>query len=159
MDEVLAAAQPDPKKVLTFRERWGRFLLDHASPGEPDFSDAAEALSAVVALAADRPSVDLALAHAGLARVASATGDSEKALNESDLALTTLARVQSLYDVRLQPKIWLVHSGILLKRGDRAASLQWGHKALAASRYDDPASPAIAEAEGAVRSAMQLSSQ
>ena len=154
MDEVLAATPPDPRKGLTFRERWGRFLLDHASPGDTDFAAAAEAFSAVVALAADRPSVDVALAHAGLARIAAATGDSGSALNESELALATLARVQSLYDLRVQPKIWLVHSGVLLKRGDAAASLLWAHKALAASRqYDDPSSPAIAEAEGAVHNA------
>jgi len=159
IDEVRSAAQPDPKKLLTFGERWGRFLLDHASPGDPDFAQASAALKAVVAQAAGRPSVELALAHAGLARVAIATGDTRVASNESELALTTLNRVQALYDVRVQPQLWLVRSAALRQRGDKAVALQWAGKALAASRrYDGPSSPAIAEAEGAVRAATAVQS-
>jgi len=39
-----------------------------------------------------------------------------------------------------------------MKSGNTAGARKWADKALAASRrYDDPSSPAIAEAEAAVR--------
>ena len=71
---------------------------------------------------------------------------------QSDLALAALERVQGLYDLRVQSQLWLVHSAVLLKNGDIQGAHQWADKALTANRrYDDPSSPAIAEAEAAVR--------
>jgi tetratricopeptide (TPR) repeat protein len=158
VDEVSNAGQPDPVKITMFRERWGRFLLAHSMPGEVDFANAVTTLRDVVARAADRPSTELALAHSGLAHAALVTGDTATALLESDLALATLARVQALYDLRVQPQLWLVHSAVLQKNGDAAGARQWAEKALEASRrYDDPSSVAIVEAQGAVRLATATS--
>jgi hypothetical protein len=60
--------------------------------------------------------------------------------------------VRGLYDLRVQPELWLVHSAVLLKSGDMPGARKWAEKALAASlSYDDPSSPAIAHARDAVR--------
>jgi len=61
-------------------------------------------------------------------------------------------RVQGLYDVRVQPRLWLVHSALLLESGESAGARQWADKALEASlEYDDPMSSAIAAARESVR--------
>ena len=151
-DEYLAKEGPDSPWTLRIRERWGRFLLDHSKPGEADFIAAESEFRAVLAQAADRPLLEPALAHAGLARIMATRGEAAGALKESDLGLAALARMQGLYDLRVQPRLWLVHSAVLMKSGDTAGARTWADKALAASRrYDDPSSPAIAEAEAAVR--------
>jgi serine/threonine-protein kinase len=151
-DEFLAKEGPDSPWTLRIRERWGRFLLDHAKPGDDDWSTAESEFQAVLTRIADRPLLESALAHAGLARSRMARGDVEGARTESDLALAALERVQGLYDLRVQSQLWLVHSAVLLKNGDIHGAHQWADKALAANRqYDAPSSPAIAEAEAAIR--------
>lgn len=151
-DEYLAKEGPDSQWTLRIRERWGRVLLDHAKPGDADFATAESEFRAVLAKSADRPLLESALAHAGLARIVAARGDAEGARKQSDLALARLQRVQGLYDLRVQSQLWLVHSAVLLKNGDIPGAHQWADKALTANRrYDDPSSPAIAEAEAAVR--------
>jgi hypothetical protein len=151
-DEFLAKEGPDSPWTLRIRERWGRFLLDHARPGDEDFTTAESEFRAVLKSIVDRPLLESALVHAGLARIGIARGDVEGARTESHLALAALERVQGLYDLRVQSHIWLVHSAVLLKNGDIAAARQWADKALTANRrYDDPSSPAIAEAEAALR--------
>jgi hypothetical protein len=150
-DEYLAKEGPDSPWTLRIRERWGRFLLDHSTPGDADFATAESEFREVLEKTADRPLLESALAHAGLARIVAARGDAEGARKQSDLALATLERVQGLYDLRVQSQLWLVHSAVLLKGGDMLRAHQWADKALAANRrYDDPSSPAIAEAEAAV---------
>lgn len=151
-DEYLAKEGPDSPWTLRIRERWGRFLLDHSKPGEADFTSAESEFRAVLEKTADRLVLEPALAHAGLARIEAIRGHAESARRQSDLALAALERVQGLYDLRVQPQLWLVHSAVLLRSGDSLGAHQWAEKALAANRrYDDPSSPAIAEAAAAVR--------
>jgi tetratricopeptide (TPR) repeat protein len=153
-DESVAKDDPSSPWVLRMRERWGRFLLDHSQTGDPDFGTAELEFKAVLEKAADRPLVEPALAHSGLSRIAAARGDQALARRESDQALTDLGRVQGLYDVRVQPRLWLVHSALLLKGGDGPGARQWADKALEASqRYDDPASSEISAARNLVRRA------
>ena len=87
-------------------------------------------------------------------RVAAARGDDALALRERGQALDGLDKMKGLYDVRVQPRLWLVHSALLLKSGDLTGARQWAGKALEASlRYDDPMSSAIAAARNSVRMA------
>jgi eukaryotic-like serine/threonine-protein kinase len=138
--------------AMRMQERWGRFLLDHSQTNDADFAAADLEFKAVLKEAADRPLVEPALAHSGLSRIAAARGDNLLALRESAQALAALERVQGLYDVRIQPRLWLVHSALLLKSGDQAGARQWADKALEASlRYDDPTSAAITAARNSVR--------
>jgi serine/threonine-protein kinase len=154
-DEYLAKEPPDSEYTLRIRERWARFLLDHSKPGSAEFADAEAELRVVLEQAADRFWIEPAQAHAGLARVAAGRGDTALALDESRLAVAALARVQGLYDVRLQPELWLVSSAVLLKSGDAAGARHWAEKALEASRqYDDPSADSIKQAGAAVRAAM-----
>ncbi len=151
-DESVAKDDASSPWALRMRERWGRFLLDHSQPDDPDFTAAELEFNAVLKRAADRPLVEPALAHSGLARIAAVRGDVVLALRESDQALTALDRVKGLYDVRVQPRLWLVHSALLLRSGDGAGARRWADKALQASlRYDDPMSSTIAAAKDSVR--------
>jgi hypothetical protein len=150
-DESMVKDGASSPWALRMRERWGRFLLDHSRANEPDFAVASLEFNALVKDAAERPLVEPALAHSGLSRIAAAQGDDLRALRESAQALAALDRVQGLYDVRVQPRLWLVHSALLLKSGDTAGARQWADKALEASlRYDDPSSAAIEAARKAV---------
>jgi tetratricopeptide (TPR) repeat protein len=152
LDETLAEVRVDSNRISRVHERWGRFLLDYSKPGDADFNAAELEFRTVLEKAADGGYLELALAHAGLSRIAAARNDIPGALDESRVALATLDRVQGLYDIRVQPKLWLVRSAVLLKSGDATGARQWADKALQASRhYDDPSSSAIADAERAVR--------
>ncbi|MEO8459053.1 MAG: protein kinase [Dokdonella sp.] len=154
LDEVLASNNATLKRKLRFRERWARFLLDHAKPDDPDFSEAADILDDLARTSAEHPSSELVLVHSGQARVALARGDRGAAKRLNDSALTMLENLEELHDVRLEPQLWLVQSRIELAQGDNSSAASWAHKALTASRrYDAPSSPAIVEAEQAVISA------
>jgi hypothetical protein len=154
-DEHLAKEPPDSQYTLHIRERWGRFLLDHSKPGDTDFAAAEAELRAVSEQAAERRWIEAAQAHAGLARIAAARDDSAGALIENRLALAALERVEALYDVRVQPQLWLVASAVVLKSGDATGARRWAEKALEASRrYDDPSASSISEARAAIRAAL-----
>jgi len=151
-DESSTKDDPSSPWAMRMRERWGRFLLDHSQAGDPDFIAAELEFKAVLQHAADRPVIETALAHSGLARIAAARGEYALGLRESAQALTVLDRVKGLYDVRVRPHLWLVHSALLLQSGERTEARQWAEKALEASlRYDDPMSLAIEAARTAVR--------
>jgi len=157
-DESVAKDDASSPWALRMRERWGRFLLDHSHPGDPDFTAAELEFNAVLQRAAGRPLVEPALAHSGLARIAAARGDDALALRESGQALTALDRVKGLYDVRVQPQLWLVYSALLLESGEPTDARQWADRALEASlRYDDPMSSAIAAARTSVQLAREVS--
>jgi eukaryotic-like serine/threonine-protein kinase len=156
-DEYVASEGPDSPWTLRIRERWARFLLDHSKPGDVDFTAAEAEFRAVLDKTGERPLLESALARAGLARIDAARGDAHSARKQSDLALAALGRVQGLYDLRVQSQLWLTHSAILLDNGDGPGAYQWAAKALAANRrYDAPTSPAIQEAERAVRVSTSL---
>jgi hypothetical protein len=110
--------------------------------------------------AGDQRSAEVALAHSDLSRIAAARGDTALALRESIAGLAALARIQGIYDVRMQPRLWLVHSAHLLESGNAAGAREWAAKALQASlSYDTSASPAIAAARSALRLADAASSR
>lgn len=151
-DESIAKDAQTSPWALRMRERWARFLLDHSQPRDRDFAAADAELHVVLEKAADRPLLEVALAHSDLARIAAARNETLPALRESEEALAALARVQGLYDVRVQPQVWLVHSAQLLRSGDATAAREWAAKALQASiGYNAAASGAIADAQNAVR--------
>jgi serine/threonine protein kinase len=153
-DESMAKDAPDSPWTLRMRERWGRFLLDHSQPRDPEFAAAEDELRTVLEQAGQQLLPEVALVHADLARIAAARGDPKLALRESTAALDALARVEGVYDVRLQPRIWLVHSAQLLTNGDAVSSREWAAKALQASlRYDASASRAISDAKDGIRRA------
>jgi hypothetical protein len=138
------------------RERWGRFLRDHTKVDAPEFAAAEREFNTIVEKTADRPLVETALAHSGLSRIADARGDGTLALRESSQALAVLGQVLGLYDVRVQPRLWLVHSALLLKSGDRSEARHWADQALEASlHYDDPTSSSISDARNSVRRARE----
>jgi serine/threonine-protein kinase len=151
-DESVAKDLPESVWILRMRVRWGRFLVDHSKSGDEDFKTAESEFHTVLAEAAERPLVEPALAHSGLARIAAARGDTVLALSESGQALAALARVQGLYDMRVQPQVWLVHSEVLRQSGDMIGAREWAQKALEASlNEDDPSSAAIINARRSIR--------
>jgi eukaryotic-like serine/threonine-protein kinase len=154
-DAYVAKEGAASEYVLRSRIRWGSFLLDHSKAGEPDFADAAAEMHAVIEAAGTRPWIEPAQAHAVLARIAGARGDTQGSLQESRLALVALGRVQGLYDIRVQPQVWLVYSAALLRAGDAANARTWAQKAAEASqRYDNAAADSIKLAKAAVRATL-----
>jgi serine/threonine-protein kinase len=149
LDERIAKDPPAHRTVLTARERWGRFLLEHgdAAGAEAEFRE-------VLAKAQDRSLEAIALAHAGMARLALAHGDARQAIDANRRAMEIFDRVTGVRDVRSQPYLWLVQAQALRASGDDAGAREWAQRALDASRrYDDPAAPSIRAAEAAVQAA------
>jgi len=147
LDERIAKDPAAHRTVLAARERWGRFLLDHgdAAGAEAEFRE-------VLAKAQDRTLEAIALAHAGMARLALAQGDSRSAIESNRHAMEIFDRVTGVRDVRSQPYLWLIHAQALRAAGDEAGAREWAQRALDASRrYDDPAAPSIRAAETAVQ--------
>jgi serine/threonine protein kinase/tetratricopeptide (TPR) repeat protein len=150
-DEYLAKEGDASEYALRSRIRWGHFLLNHFKPGDREFADADAEMRAVIEAAGTRTWIEPAQAHAALARIAGARGDAEGALKESRLAMVALEHVQGLYDVRVQPQVWLVYSAALLKAGDVAGARRLAEKAAQASeRFDDAAADSIKRAKAAV---------
>jgi eukaryotic-like serine/threonine-protein kinase len=150
-DEYLAQEGDASEYALRSRIRWGYFLLEHFKLGEPEFADADAEMRAVIKAAGTRTWIEPAQAHAALARIAGARGDTEGALREGRLALAALENVQSLYDIRVQPQVWLAYSAALLKAGDATNARLWAEKAAEASeRYDDAGADSIKRAKAAV---------
>jgi serine/threonine-protein kinase len=147
LDQRVASDPPDFQPVLAIRERWGRFLLTQGEVA------AAEAQFKEVVLQAHvRPLSHAALAHGGLARVALARADNTGALAESEQAIRMYEHVTGFRDVRMGPYLWLIHSEVLRKVGERQGARDWAQRALDASRrYDDPTAASIAEAQSALQ--------
>jgi predicted Ser/Thr protein kinase len=146
-DEYIAKELSGARWQMRARERWGRFLLDHSSPGSADFAAAEAEFRAVTANVGPRAYSWEALAYGGLARVALARGEVSAALESSRQSLTRLAQMKGLHDVRYHPQLWLIYSDTLLASGDASGAHEWALKAREASlRYDVATSPAIAAA-------------
>jgi eukaryotic-like serine/threonine-protein kinase len=109
--EYLSHDSPQAEGTLAVRERWARHLL-----GQGELAEAQKEFQAVVD-AAQTPTTGLALAWAGLARVALARGDAATALAQSDKALQTITRIRSLMNVRLVPRLQLVRADALVAAG------------------------------------------
>ena len=149
LDQRAANAPPDFQAVLASRERWGRFLLSQG-----DLLGADAQFSEVIRQAHGRKLSHVALALGGAARVALARGDVPGALAGSKTALDLFDDVTGFRDVRMGPYLWLIHSEVLLRSGDRSGARTWATKALEArQRFDDPSAASIAEAKAALRAA------
>jgi serine/threonine-protein kinase len=132
--------------ALAARERWARFLLDH---GETDA--AAAEYSFVVKQGRGRPLASVALAEAGLARIALAAHAIDLAKTHGRKAENTIEAVTMEYDVRARIDIALVRAEIAAAAGDRESASK-----LAAAAHDDaaawdaPASPQVARVNALV---------
>lgn len=136
-DETMAQGAADSPQVLAIRERWGRFRLDQGDTGT-----AQAQFAQVLAQAQGRTLSAVALAHAGMARLALARGDADAALAASTRALALWDRVTGLYDVRTGVRLRRIHADVLAARGDTAAAQRIEDAAARDSaRYDAPASP------------------
>jgi serine/threonine protein kinase/tetratricopeptide (TPR) repeat protein len=150
-DEYMGGEGLTSEYTLRSRVRWGRFLLNHSKAGDAEFADADAEMQAVIDAAGTRAWIEPVQAHEALARAALARGDTQGALRESRLALDALGRVQGLYDIRVQPQVWLAYSAALLKAGDPRGARSWAEKAAEASqRYDDAEAESIKRAKAAV---------
>ncbi len=147
LEKRTALSPPEFQTVLASRERWGRFLLTQG-----DVAGAAAQFDEVIRQARGRRLSHIALAHGGSARVALTRADLATARIASNAAVDLFERVTGFRDVRMGPYLWLVHSEVLRRSGDREAARVWATRALEARRrYDDPSAPSIAEAEAALR--------
>jgi eukaryotic-like serine/threonine-protein kinase len=127
--------------ALAGTERFGRFLL---AQGEHERAEAE--LRGVITRAAE-PDHAVALAHAGLARLALARGEPDAALLALQDATGILARLSDAPDVRAPPYFWMIQARALLAAGDSAAARDLATRALDAyRRYNHPASPEIRDA-------------
>lgn len=132
-----AKGAPDSQPVAGIHERWGRFLLDHG-----DVAAAKTQFERVLADAKTKTWTHVALAHAGLARVALAQADPVEAARLSAVALATWSRRTGFFDVRMEPYLWRVRASALAASGDSLGAQSLRVKALTASQtYDAPESP------------------
>jgi eukaryotic-like serine/threonine-protein kinase len=136
LDEYLASALEQQQPVMAIRESWGRWLIDDHRPRE-----AAAQFSAILAVAEGRSLAHVALAHAGLARIALAERKLDHARRDSETAMRLWSSVTGFRDVRMGPYIQRVHADVLAANGELAAAQQLEDQAAAASsRYDAPES-------------------
>lgn len=115
--DFLANESAKSQWMHRMRERWGRFLLDHAGANSTDLADAEAEFNSVIGNPATRVHGADALAHAGLARLAAARNDTATALRQSRQALSVLD-MPYFIDVRASQRVWLVHSAVLLQSGN-----------------------------------------
>lgn len=137
-----AADPPGRQPTAACRERLGRLLLDMGR------LDAARAqFQRVVDESAVKTWSHVALAQAGLARVALTQGDNQAADQHSRAALATWDQLTGFRDVRMQPYLWRVRAAVLAAKGDAAGAQQLRAQALAAARRTDaPESPTVRDA-------------
>lgn len=140
LNEALAGLDheaPSYALVLSVRERLGRFLLEQ---GELDAAQAQ--FQQVLAQAHERHLGSIAMAHAGLARLALARSDRDTAQRESAAALALWNQVSGFRDVRTGPYLQRIRADALAATGEFDAAQKLEDEAVAASaRYDDPSSP------------------
>ncbi len=137
---ALAEFEQQPKAsqpVIAMRERWARFLLDRG-----DLAAAAAQFEQVLAEAGNPAWSHVALAQAGLARIALLRGDAAEAGRRSAQALQTWQQRQGFYDQRMQAALWRVRAAALQAAGQAVEAADLRQRALAAAeRSDAPESP------------------
>ena len=127
---------------LAARERHARWLLDRGA-----LAQAEQAFQRTVSDAANPHWAHVALAQAGLSRVAARQGRVADALAWSDKALAHWQAVQGFRDVRMQAYLWRVRAAALeLQRPDdpEAAAL-WARALDSARLTDAPQAPTVAQ--------------
>jgi serine/threonine-protein kinase len=146
-DEWVKYGPPGGELTLEARERWARFLLDHG-----ETAAAAAEYRAILQQSSGAAMAPVALAAAGLARVALAAGAQADAEAQSAQAVRLLDAATLEYDVRARVDVWLVRADCLLAGGQRAAALEWAKKAVAAAeQYDAPESSQLARARAVLQ--------
>jgi serine/threonine-protein kinase len=147
LDERIAKDPPAHRTVLTARERWGRFLLEHG-----DASGAEAEFRAVLAQAQGRTLEAIALARGDMARLALARSETRTAMDASRQALEIFDHVTGVRDVRTGPYLWLIRADALRHSGDIQGAHECAQLALeASSRYDDPSAASIHDANAALQ--------
>ena len=133
-----AADAPGRQPLLAARERWARWLL---ARGRND--EAQAQFQRVLADAQNKRWAHVALAQAGLARVALVRGDQAAADQASAAALGTWAAVTGFRDVRMQAYLCRVRAAVLERQpaGQAEADALWQQALAAARRTDAPQSP------------------
>ena len=123
------------------RERRARLLLDQG-----DLATAQAQFRQVVADASTPTWAHVALAQAGLARVALGQHDAAQAVAHSADALATWQQLTGFRDVRMQAYLWRVRAAALAADGQAAPAQALRDQALAASRRTDaPTSPTVTQ--------------
>ncbi|MBL8307742.1 MAG: serine/threonine protein kinase [Rubrivivax sp.] len=137
--EANAGSQP----MLVARERWARWLLEAGRPAEARLH-----FERTVQDATTKTWAHVALAQAGLARVALAEVDLAAARRHSAEALDTWQRVSGFRDVRMQAYLWRVRAAVLERepatRGE--AEALWRQAEAASRRTDAPQAPTVLRA-------------
>jgi eukaryotic-like serine/threonine-protein kinase len=134
LNDYLKNQQDSEQPVMAIRESWGRWLLKNKQ-----LNDAQQQFENIIANANERKFAHIALAHAGLARVALQQGKIEVALRESESALKLWNEVSGFRDVRMQPYMQRVRADALAAQGELALAQQLEDAAASASaRYDHP---------------------
>jgi serine/threonine-protein kinase len=141
-DAWLRDGIPGTVDTLAAQERWAGFLLD-----EGERAAAAAEFGAVLAAAHGAASAPVALAAAGLARIALGAGRTEDAERLSARAMSTMAAIISEYDVRLRADIMLVRAQVLAAEGLATEARTLATRALTAmERSDSSQSPRLTQA-------------
>lgn len=125
---------PASQPVMAMRERWGRFLLDQG-----DTAGAAAQFERVLAEAGNPAWSHVALAQAGLARVALQRGTLDEAERLSAQALSTWQQREGFYDQRMQAALWRVRAAVLQASGKAPEAAALRQRAQAASEHSDAA--------------------
>jgi tetratricopeptide (TPR) repeat protein len=147
LNTLSSTVKPDDPRLLNTRQAWGAFLVER---GELDKAE--RQFDEVLTQSPDRTGSVVALSLGGRAQVAVARHQISAALTSSLQAVDTFDRVTGFRDVRTAPYLWRIRAEALLLSGDADAALDWAQRALDGDRrYDDPASPDIAEAETTIK--------
>jgi serine/threonine-protein kinase len=137
-----AADPPGRQSTAACRERLGRLLIDMGR-----LEPARTELQRVIDEAAVKTWSHVAIAQAGLARVALAQGDAPSAGQHSRAALATWDQLTGFRDVRMQAYLWRARAAVLASAGDAAGAQKLRDQALeAARRTDAPESPTVKDA-------------
>ena len=149
LEQRISLFPPGHPTTLRSREAWGRFLLEHG-----DIDEAARQFQIVVQTAPGNTEFFVALARAGLARVALARGDMPRALEASRQATDAFAHVTGFRDVRMGPYVSRIRAAVLLLSGDALGAASLAEAALEdLRRFDVPTSSEIAAAEATLLAA------
>ncbi len=134
LDGYLQNQQDSEQPVMAIRESWGRWLLQNNR-----FDEAQQQFENIVKNSNQRKLAHIALAHAGLARVALAQGKKDTAMRESASALEMWNDISGFRDVRMQPYLQRVRADVLAANDELVVAQQLEDAAANASaRYDHP---------------------
>ncbi|MBS0583878.1 MAG: protein kinase [Proteobacteria bacterium] len=148
---LLGRGEPGYSLLLSVRVQLGRFLLDQG-----DLDGAKTQFQETIAQARERRLAPVALAHAGMARLALARKDAVAATEASAKAVEMFEHVEGFRDMRVQPYLWQIRAEAALASGDAGGAREWAQKAVAAyQRCVSPESADLREARATLAKAGQ----